>query len=104
MRNAGATGRAAAPRFERVGSIARLRSGFFLAELRFMTVTSAFGGALPRGLPAPSLEMSIARPAENQQRPAGAAPGLNPQEPLQELSGCSSGESATAGDMVEVRP
>ena len=69
-----------------------------------MTVTSVFGGALPPGLHALSLQVSIGAPVENQQQLAGALLGANSQEPLRAPGGCSSQESATAGYMVEVEP
>jgi hypothetical protein len=104
MRNAAATGGAAVPRFERVGFIARLRSGFLLADLRFMTVTTGFRGALAGENRARSPQTSIGCPIENQQWLVGAAPGVNRQEPLRVLGSCSSVERATAGAMVELQP
>jgi hypothetical protein len=102
MRTAAATGKAPAPRFERVGIHRPAAAGPFLAYRRFMTVTTGFWGALAREYHARPPKASTGALVENQQRLAGPAAEANRQEPLQKQGSCSSRERATAGAIAEV--
>lgn len=55
MRNAVATGRAVASRFERVGTIARLRSGFLLTDPQTYVRYNRFQGSPGGGEPLPTI-------------------------------------------------